>query len=199
MDIIEGVNDANNNQVTLHTNEGCKAQQTGFSGKSLTEDCNIGNTSQPTNAGCGIQSDDTNSFGQGFNSIGGGVYATEWTSDAIKIWFFPRSSPLISKVVSNPDPSTFGTQAAMFANTDCNIDQHFKDMNLIFDTTFCGDWAGKLWSEGACASKAPTCQQYVAENPEAFADAFWSVNAVKVFQMGGGNNKRGSTPMAFKV
>ena len=27
----------------------------------------------------------------GLNNDGGGVYATQWTSDYIRIWFFPRS------------------------------------------------------------------------------------------------------------
>ncbi|KAF6233426.1 hypothetical protein HO173_008358 [Letharia columbiana] len=31
------------------------------------------------------------SFGDGLNANGGGVYATEWTSEQINAWFFPRA------------------------------------------------------------------------------------------------------------
>ena len=55
-------------------------------------------------------------------------------------------------------------------------------MQILFDTTFCGDWAGKAWKQSECAAKAPTCEEYVANNPEAFEDAYWLVNSVKVFE-----------------
>lgn len=55
-------------------------------------------------------------------------------------------------------------------------------MQMIFNTTFCGDWAGKIWSKGSCAAKAPTCENYVMNNPEAFDEAYWLVNSVKTYQ-----------------
>jgi hypothetical protein len=57
----------------------------------------------------------------------------------------------------------------------------------VFDTTFCGDWAGSVWSgDAVCASEAPSCQSFVQNNPSAFTDAYWLVNSLKVYQSNGG-------------
>ena len=62
------------------------------------------------------------------------------------------------------------------------MDDHFKNLKIVFDTTFCGDWAGNTWNESSCASLAPTCEEYVAKNPQAFKDSYWAVNTLQVFQ-----------------
>lgn len=55
--------------------------------------------------------------------------------------------------------------------------------NQVFDTTFCGDWAGSVWSQSnTCSALAPTCEDYVQNNPGAFAEAFWTVNSLRVYQ-----------------
>ncbi len=63
----------------------------------------------------------------------------EWTSDAINIWFFGRGGNLNNVLSSNPDPSTWGSALASFqGGSSCKIDDHFKNNNIVFDTTFCG-------------------------------------------------------------
>lgn len=52
----------------------------------------IGAPGQTSNAGCGIESSSPSSFGTSLNAAGGGVYAMQWTSKLIKIWFFPRNA-----------------------------------------------------------------------------------------------------------
>jgi hypothetical protein len=42
-------------------------------------------TSVDNNAGCNIKSSSTTTYGTEFNEDGGGVFATQWTSDAITI------------------------------------------------------------------------------------------------------------------
>ena len=80
IDIVEGVNTYTNNQVTLHTDPGCTLPSTnadvlGIAGTLVsTQDCAAADTD---NAGCGVRSVDTNSFGEGFNAMGGGVYASK--------------------------------------------------------------------------------------------------------------------------
>ena len=77
--MVEGVNNYTNNQVTLHTESGCTvASTTGFSG-TLTggTDCAVSTTA---NAGCGVRADATNSFGAPFNSNGGGVFASAFST-----------------------------------------------------------------------------------------------------------------------
>ncbi len=45
-----------------------------------------------------------------------------------------------------------------------------------------GDWAGQTWSQDpTCSAKAPTCQEYVQNNPQAFSEAYWKINALKVY------------------
>lgn len=62
---------------------------------------------------------------------------------------------------------------------------HFANMNLVFDTTFCGDWAGQasVWSSSGCSALASTCTDYVSNSPGAFAPAYWLLNTVKVYQL----------------
>jgi hypothetical protein len=201
IDIIEGVNSQRSNAVTLHTGPGCSVSNAGsLAGtKLVSPDC------QGT-SGCTQSTRAADNFGPGFNAAGGGVYALEWTDAAMKVWFFPRGSAIASQLAitpssnsssspsaQSPDPSTFGTPLAVFTGSGsglgggCPLSQHFADHNLVFDTTFCGDWAGRVWdTDRACAALAPTCEEFVGGNPEVFADAYWLVRGVRVFQEGGG-------------
>jgi hypothetical protein len=82
----------------------------------------------------------------------------EWTSSGIQIWFFPRNAiPLsISTATGDvgPDPSTFGVPVANFQG-DCAFDSHFTDHRVLFDTDFCGTYAGSTWQEQGCAMIDP--------------------------------------------
>lgn len=183
IDIIEGVNGAQTNTMTLHTSSGCSIPKTGMSGTVNTTNCDTNAPGQKINAGCGVLSSDTTNFGAGFNNIGGGVYATEWNASAISIWFFPRQN-IPANLVGNavPSPTAWGTPLAHYASGNCDMDKHFQNMNLVFDTTFCGQWAGQDWEESSCKAKAGTCEAFVRQNPSAFTEAYWLVNSVKVFQ-----------------
>lgn len=181
IDIIEGVNAQETNQMTLHTGNDCLIGNTGYLGKAQTLNCNNKAPNQADNAGCGIISQDKSSFGAGFNAIGGGVYATEWNSTAISIWFWPRKSIPSDISSGNPNPASWPAPMSLFTGS-CDIDRNFKDLQIVFDTTFCGVWAGKDWGNSTCSSKASTCEVYVGQNPEAFKDAYWLVKSVKVYQ-----------------
>ena len=184
LDIFENVNDETANQMTLHTSPGCKVNRTGFSGTMQGSDCETDATGQLNAEGCGITSPSNSSYGVGFNKVGGGAYATEWNSTAIAIWFWPRQSIPEDVVGGDPKPETWGTPHARFAG-ECNIDEHFKDMKMVFDTTFCGTWAGRAWNQASCRSKAGSCEEYVGQNPTAFKEAYWLVNYVRVYSMDG--------------
>lgn len=199
IDIIEGVNQNAANTVTLHTSAGCSFTSSGaLSSSNLTSsNCNAGNGDD----GCGYDTADTQSYGTGFNAIGGGVYAMEWTSSAIEVFFFPRSSVPSDITSGTPNPQSWGTPVASFGGgSGCDIDSHFSNHSIVFNTDFCGGWANAVWSSGSCASLAPTCELYVGRNPSAFANAYWEINSVKVYQ--GGNSsveKRGFRPVTFKA
>ncbi|KKY17376.1 hypothetical protein UCRPC4_g05620 [Phaeomoniella chlamydospora] len=180
IDIIEGVNSATTNLMSLHTSPNCTIAGANQLGTLQTSDCD---TSVNYNSGCGVTADTTESYGTGFNNIGGGVYAMQWTSDYIRIWFFARGSIPSDITAETPDPSGWGEPQANLQGS-CDIDSHFADHNIIFDTTFCGDYGNAVWSsDSTCSAKASTCNEYVAQNPSAFADAYWSVNSVKVYQL----------------
>lgn len=186
IDIIEGVNLATNTTYTLHTGAGCKFTQ---------GDCNAPGTG---NLGCGTPSQDTQTLADGFNEIGGGVFALEWTSSAINIFFFPRTGIPQDITSGNPDPSTWGKPSTSFSGSGCNIPSHFKNHQIVFDTTLCGDWAGKVFADDpVCKSKASTCQEYVASNPAAFKDSYWLINSVKVYSDGSAQKRDAAVPKPF--
>ncbi|PSS22831.1 glycoside hydrolase family 16 protein [Amorphotheca resinae ATCC 22711] len=180
IDIIEGVNMQATDSITLHTSPGCTLGSTGSLPTSnlSNTNCNTGNG----NDGCSFSTANTEAFGTGFNAIGGGIYAMEWTSSAIKVYFFPRYSIPADITAGHPDPTRWGMPMASFSGSGCDIDSHFGQHAIVFDITFCGQWAGNVWSSSPCASKAPTCNAYVAQNPAAFTGAYWLINSVKVYQ-----------------
>ncbi|KAJ5921700.1 CAZyme family GH16 [Penicillium verhagenii] len=182
IDIIEGVNQGTTNQMTLHTSDDCSITNSGFTGTLDTSNCYVEASGQSANSGCAIVNSDTSSYGDGFNNADGGVYATEWTDSAINIWFFANSSIPSDITSGSPDPSGWGTPAASFSG-DCDISSHFSNLQIVFDITFCGDWAGDVWSSsGTCSSYASTCDDYVQNNPSAFESTYWSINSLKVYQ-----------------
>jgi len=194
IDIVEGVNNYTNNQATIHTNPGCSissssSQTLGISGTVVGgTDCSAADTG---NQGCGIRASQTNSFGAAFNNISGGVYAMQWDSSGIAVYFFPRSS-IPSDITSGaPLPSGWGQPMAFWPASGCNPFQFFNSHSLIFDTTLCGDWAGSAWTgsgipgqQESCAqiTGVATCEQFILNNGAAFDDAYWEVKSVKVYQ-----------------
>ncbi|KAL1843027.1 hypothetical protein VTJ49DRAFT_3341 [Mycothermus thermophilus] len=236
IDILEGVHGELHNTVTLHTGAGCVVPCTGDAVEStqlLRADC-FGHM------GCTQKTRVPGSYGAGFNAVGGGVYALEWTDQAIRVWFFPRGSEKANELSSSsasasfgddipnahtntttssssssssfcnsydddddidnltrqsrfqntaPNPSTFGRPIAAFlASPTCSFADHFKEHNLVFDTTFCGDWAGAVWADadgGMClrAAAGKSCQEYVGQNPRAFMEAYWLIRSIKVYQL----------------
>ena len=174
IDILEGVNAQSSNQMTMHTGTGCSLAGSDCQGS----------------LGCHIKPEKTsnNNYGTNLNNGEGGVYAVEWTSEKIDIWFFPRHSGLPwDSLGPNPNPAAWGPATASFVGgSGCNIDSHFKDHHIVFDTTFCGDWAGSVWGQDStCSALGGSCQAYVQNHPEAFADSYWTVNSLKVYQDNG--------------
>lgn len=197
IDVIEGVNAGTTNQMTLHTASGCNMGNAGSdAGTTLVGgDCNAGNG----NTGCGQVTKNTQNYGSGFNANGGGVYAWEWTSSFISIYFFPRNAIPEDIQSGKPDPAAWGKPTAKFAGS-CDIDTHFTQHSIILDTTFCGDWAGQVWSSGGCAAstKAATCNAYVSENPNAFSNAYWIINSIKVYS-NGATKREAVVPTPFEA
>ncbi|KAF2171309.1 glycoside hydrolase family 16 protein [Zasmidium cellare ATCC 36951] len=181
IDIIEFPNLVCDNLMALHTSEDCTIAGTGESGTLLTNDCGAGGGF----AGCYTSPKKANSAGTNFNEGGGGVYAMEWTSVAIRIWFFPRGHIPPTVLSSHPDPSKFGVPDANFEG-GCDIDKYFRNGTLIFNIEFCGTWAGPTFVSDGCpalniTSQWSSCNMFVAANPDAYKDSYFAVNYVHVY------------------
>jgi len=195
IDILEGVHQYTNNQATLHTDVGCTIPN-GATPQSLNiassfVDGNNCAALQTGNAGCGYRSNSNTTYGSGFNSIGGGVYAMLWDDSGVHIYFFPRGSIPADLLAEKPQPNNWGTAMGFWPASTCNPSQFFENHSVIFDTTLCGDWAGAVWGasgvpgqEQSCAARTgvATCQQYIQQNGAAFQDAYWEVASVAIYQ-----------------
>ena len=81
IDILENVNLATDNQMALHTTPGCtQPSDVTQSGKTTQASCSFGANSSN---GCTVVESQANSFGSGFNSAGGGVWATQFDTSGI--------------------------------------------------------------------------------------------------------------------
>jgi len=187
VDIIEGVNNSTVNGMTLHTSANCSVQNSSsmnmFSGLLTTGNCDVKAEGQPQNVGCSVTPtiNPAGTFGAGFNAQKGGVYATEITSQAISIWFFNRTSIPADIVAKTPDTKNWGTPAARFSG--CDIDQHFKGLQVVINTALCGSWAGSVWNSSgmAAATGMQTCNGYVQKTPHGFAEAYWEIRDIAVY------------------
>ena len=139
IDIFEGANNQATLLSALHTGNTFKVLQQDQTGTPNGNDCQYyPNAANNNAAGCTSFDKRAASYGPDFNSAGGGVYALEWKSDAIKIWFFPRGSIPSDISSGSPQPSNWGTPSSIFNGPNANIDANFKNHRIIFDTTFCG-------------------------------------------------------------
>nr|ARD05880.1 beta 1,3 (4)-glucanase [Aphelenchoides besseyi] len=181
IDVIEGVNTQNYNAMAMHTVDNCSINEQGnFSGSVDSSNCFVNATGQPKDSGCSISTDNTQTYGTGYNKVQGGVYAVQWTSSIIKIWFFRRSKIPTDITNGKPRPGSWTEPLAAFSGA-CDLDSHVFNQRMTFDLAFCGDWAGDDWKD-SCKNKAKTCKEYVKNNPHDFKDAYWLINSLKVYQ-----------------
>lgn len=183
IDILENIHEETVSLETLHTAPSCTVAGSQMTGKETSYNCDDVASS---GSGCSATNSDPNSYGTPFNQNGGGVYAVEWTSAGIAIWNWgPKNIPQNIKD-GTPDSSTWGLPAFNTVGGSCDIDSHFKNHNIVFDTTFCGNWAGQdyFWKKTSCydPNKYPTCKSYVAANPAKYNDAYWLIDSLKVYQ-----------------
>jgi len=178
IDVLEGVHDNEHNQVTWHTGPGCYlTPNDNFTG-SLVGNLDCDGT-VAGNPGCGITEWSRASYGPYFDSQGGGVYAMKWDDEGIAVWNFYRAAiPLDITDGQSPDPSTWGEPAAQLAPSGCDPLKFFANHSIIFDITFCGDWAGNSYTTSGCPG---TCPERLLD-PDNFVNASWSINSLKVYE-----------------
>ncbi|KAI8458037.1 family 16 glycoside hydrolase [Phakopsora pachyrhizi] len=184
IDIVEGVNMLNTNQMTLHTDSGCNIKNpmgNNAMGRVLATNCAAYATG---NAGCGVVDHSDASFGKPFNQNGGGVFVMEWVSSGISIWRFNRGEiPADLSSGDSPQPSSWSHKPiAHWSNNDCNnLSDQFSEHRVVFDITLCGDWAGADGVFSHNNTCGGTCSDAIM-NPKNFNDAEWEVDSVRLFQ-----------------
>ncbi|KAF8817403.1 glycoside hydrolase family 16 protein [Phlegmacium glaucopus] len=178
IDIIEGVHNQPTNQYTLHASADCilpKVAETTYLAKLLGTTC----TSSPgADSGCAYLDTDSRSYGKGFNDVKGGVFAHLWDDTGVMMWRFFRNSIPTDITAKKPNPSTWGTPAAVFPSYSCDIGSHFFNHSLILDISLCGDYAGSTYANSGCPG---TCAQALA-NATNFNTAKWQINYIAVYQ-----------------
>ncbi|KAJ7630965.1 glycoside hydrolase family 16 protein [Roridomyces roridus] len=182
IDIIEGVHDNEHNQVTWHTGPGCTLSlESNYTGTVVASngvpntDCD-GNANG--NAGCGITEWSKASYGPFFQEQGGGVFAMKWDETGIAIYSFYRSAIPQDITAGSPNPDNWGTPSASLAPATCDPLTNFVNHSIVFDITFCGDWAGNSYATSGCPG---SCSTHLMD-PTNFVNASWSINSLKVFK-----------------
>ncbi|KAK0383540.1 hypothetical protein NLU13_9451 [Sarocladium strictum] len=177
IDVMEAVNQADDgNMMTLHTSPGCEMDvRRKQIGTALQNNCDglINN-----NTGCGVEGA-VDTYGQAFNRNNGGVMALEWRNEGIRMWQFQRGKVPGDITDQKPNPAGWGEALADFPNTDCNIASHFKNQSIVANINLCGQLTEHAYSKDNCPSN---CTDYVANNPQAFTDAFWEFGSFEVYQ-----------------
>ncbi|KAK8058597.1 hypothetical protein PG994_009045 [Apiospora phragmitis] len=180
IDILEGAMFQDGNAVSLWTSEEC--QFTNIGSKEERNNCNM---NVPDGRGCGSMGP-SNSYGTPFNDVGGGVYAMYLQSQRLRVWFFANAAVPADARSDSPNPDAWGAPISDFQtrNGGCDVAQTFHTQSVIINTDFCGSGVDQDWWDNSadCVGVAPTCKDYVAQNPAAFTEAYWLINSIKLFQ-----------------
>ncbi|KXX74160.1 hypothetical protein MMYC01_207865 [Madurella mycetomatis] len=188
---MEAVNNANTGSlVALHTTAGCTMENVQ---RRMTGTPGQGNCHNEINynTGCTVTGPPA-TYGPEFNAAGGGIVALEWRDEGIRAWVFGRGQDQGQGLTALPaaggeraapgavpDPSTWGPPLADFPNTSCDVGRHFRNQSIVVNIDLCGPLAKATYASSGCPS---TCEDFVANNPSAFANAYWEFGAFQVYR-----------------
>ncbi|KIJ68402.1 glycoside hydrolase family 16 protein [Hydnomerulius pinastri MD-312] len=182
IDIIEGVHDQQYNQVTWHTAPGCQLTPTSDFTGTIVQTNGVDNLECNGlinyNSGCGVTEWSHASYGPYFDSQGGGVFAMKWDANSIAVWSFYRAAIPQDIIQGLPNPANWPKPVAELLPTSCNITEYFANHSVVFDITFCGDWAGNSYATSGCPGTCPE----VLMDPTNFVNATWIINSLKVYK-----------------
>ncbi|KAI0703411.1 concanavalin A-like lectin/glucanase domain-containing protein [Cytidiella melzeri] len=184
IDIIEGVHDNEHNQVTWHTGPNCTLTPppaVNFTGTYIQNQTtglpNLCDANIPGNSGCGVLEASRASYGPTFDAAGGGVFAMRWDDTGIAVWSFYRALVPDDIRTGEPKPENWGTPVAYLDPDGCNPLTNFVNHSIVFDITFCGDWAGNSYATSGCPG---ICDAHLTD-PANFVNASWAINYMKVY------------------
>jgi len=192
---MESVHNLTWSSTTLHTRANCDQSKintgldfsgtgwgTGTQGQAA-KNCFVSAANEYSNSGCG-QKMPTGSFGAPLNEGGGGTWAADWDPDEhhIRTWFFKAGQEPLDLQQKQPRPEFWGTPTSYFTLDRAFCSKgHFKNMRIVFDTTFCGDYGAATFSS-ACPQAGMSCDQFVRTRPRDFSEAYWSIKDLDVYQ-----------------
>ncbi|KAJ7636967.1 glycoside hydrolase family 16 protein [Roridomyces roridus] len=194
IDVVEGVSLYNKNIYSVHTGSGCSFQQSDISALTkvqLLEATGLSCDANSDPGACGFSDTSSTTFGPGFNKAGGGVFALQYDTSGIQMWFFaPDSVP--SDITSlAPNPSTWGSPRMAVPKSTCNPSTFFKDLMLIVDTNLAGSFTEGVWAVDGAGGQATSCKTqtgvdsaaaYVTGHGSAFGeDAQWKINGFYIY------------------
>lgn len=105
----------------------------------------------------------------------------------ISVYTFPRTaantpSELSDSSSTTVDPSKWGiTPQANFTIPQCT-DATFNNHVIVFNIALCGDLAANTFVGNGCPG---SCTDFVANTPGAFADAWWGIRNLRVYNANG--------------
>ncbi|KAJ9104230.1 hypothetical protein QFC19_004047 [Naganishia cerealis] len=173
---------------SLHTSSGCFLSASNQSGTIKTTACDA---KIDNNIGCGIEYSNATSpsLGLQFNQQNGGWYVM-WRdvqgSGGIYIWFWGRNDAGVPQEIKDGSFSgdvsatSWGVPSANFSIPDCKKD--FNDHVIVFNIALCGDYTAASYTATGCPG---SCPSFVMSNPLAFADAYFTMNSLRVFTSDG--------------
>lgn len=129
VDIIEGVNDQDFDNIAFHTGPGCTVNDSNnFTGELSQTVCG---EDENADGGCAIAASEPETYGVGFNKIKGGVYSTEISAEAVTVWFFPRDSIPEDVTSGKPNPDSWPKPLAQFQGEGCDISKHVREQDIV--------------------------------------------------------------------
>jgi len=178
MDFIEGVHEQLTNQYTLHSSPDCILPRVA-EGSVLSRLIGVTCTSsEGADSGCAYLDTDPRSYGRNFNAAAGGVFAHRWDSNGVTMWRFFRDSIPVDITAKKPNPARWGTPAAIFPSSSCDMSSHYYNHSLILDITICGGFGTSTYAKSGCPG---TCAEAVA-NTTNYQFAKWVINYIAVYQ-----------------
>ncbi|EPQ52591.1 hypothetical protein GLOTRDRAFT_117397 [Gloeophyllum trabeum ATCC 11539] len=190
IDIIEYANLMGFNQMALHTSAGCThTTPQSQVGQTLEPNCNA-----TSGAGCTVAEKKPNSYGPGFASAGGGVWATQFDVSGIYIWFWSRPDvpPSLSLANTTIDPASWGPPSASYPASSCDIGSHFAAQQLVMDIQLCGAFGNPTYNN-TCGPGS--CYDLSVRGPGSptYDNAYFEISYVRVFGTGNATSSNSST------
>ncbi|KAJ7511897.1 hypothetical protein B0H11DRAFT_2268864 [Mycena galericulata] len=194
IDIIENVNLATDNRFSLHVGaDNCVQPTSAASNQTGTistangdiSNCTVTPSTGTNTIGCVVTETKPNSFGSGFASQGGGVFAVLWDTTGIAMWYFPRASvpsDIADTASPGPQPTTWGKASAWYPASSCDPGSAtFGPQIITLYVDICGAFAGQasVFAQ-TCSQVAPNCSSLVPD-PTNYNDAYWDINYLRVF------------------